>query len=265
MLLVALALALADDAVDRVVRARAAEAEGNWAGAIAWYQEALARDPQLVAARIGLAQSSMALAADEERAGMRGEVVRLLEQAANADPRLLSDRAYLQWLARAREAAVPVAGGYEAVPPPVPVAATSPPARVLTPREDKGFGVGVELGITGVVGAQGSVRLWNLVVPSITVSPVFATVDLSAELVPFRARWSPALGGGVVWGYQEQTFDTDELLFDDRVMLAHIDLAMDYQAPSGFHLQLGANVTNVGDGSVLPLPFASFGWTFTRR
>lgn len=264
MLHAAFALALADDAVDRVERARAAEAEGNWAAAIAWYQEALVRDPQFVAARIGLAQASMALAADEERAGMRAEVVRLLEQAATADPRLFADRAYLQWLARAREAAAPVAGGHEA-PPPVPGVAPTPSAGALSPREDKGFGVGLELGIAGVVGAQGSVRLWNLFVPSITVSPVFATLDLSAEVVPFRARWSPAVGGGVVWGYEEQGLDTDERLFDDRGMLAHVDLAMDYQAPSGFHLQFGTNVTPLGDGAVLPLPFVSLGWMFSRR
>lgn len=253
-------LAFADDAIDRLVRARAAEVEGNWAGAIAWYQEALVREPWLVSARIGLAEASMALAADEERAGMRAEVVRLLEQAGNADPRLRSDRAFLEWLARAR-AAAPTAG-LEPAPPARSTAAT---ARLVRPRDDKGYGFGVEMGITGVFGAQGSVRLWEAVVPSVTVSPVFATVDLSVELIPLRSRWSPGVGGGVVWGYKEQTFDTDELLFDDRVMLAHVDLVIDYQAPSGFHFQTGTNITNVGDGSVLPLPFLQFGWTFPRN
>lgn len=260
VLLLAAALARADDVVDRYERAWAYARDDDWPAAIAWYRHALALDPAFAPARLGLARAALRMAARESDAGMIGAALAYYEEALGADPRLAADptvRARMEGLRAALGGSAPVA--------PVAAAVVPAPAPPPAPRAGRTFGVGIGLGLPGVLGVQGSAHQLRVLVPTVTVAPLLATVDVSAHLVPLRTRWSPALGGGVTWGYLESTFDTDELLVEDRVMVAHGDVGVDYQAPSGFRWTFALTVANLGDGVVLPLPSTAVGWAFARQ
>lgn len=228
-------------------------AEGQYGGAITELEEALRLSPDFPAARAALGDAHARLGRKFEEVGDLEGARSEYRAALTANPALAEDPEF-----KARMTAV-MAPAARAVPTYVKDEEEVEDTR---PRAGKVGAVGFTLGAQGLLGITGTFRIGQMASPSITLSPLFHTVDVSLHLVPMQKRWSPFGGAGYTYGYGK--------LDSTLAGFFHFEGGVELLTKNGFSWKAGLMFCNFGpwlseaDLAWLPLPFSTVSWWFGR-
>lgn len=147
---------------------------------------------------------------------------------------------------------------------PVPVVGSLPD--MLT-RDDvragRWIGIGTSMGYSGVSAVYVGARVWGVLNPTFTFSPL-GTVDGTLHLDVLPTRWTPVVGIGYTYGYP---YLLGNLGSRPVCGTAHYDAGAEFTPGGAFTFGAGLSVADIDCSEatlVLPLPYVGIGWYFGR-